>query len=570
MPVRHCRISGFAANTMSPSPEDLKELSAASVREEAAGLWLLQESADKLTMPLSRGAIMPFTSILFEKPEDRPLHDQADAETRDCITDLNLDQIIGAITANREEYHLEPYFYTHLTDVRTIAYRQEVMQDLEAQNLSATIGLFSHKMRTMRQYLDQEHKGCYKHQTERWFLDAVETYCAAVADLVKKLAFADLKSRGLIEFRDYLTAYRSNAEFLSLWEETAQLKADLAGIQYSLLIKGHRIQVQHYDGEEDYSTVVQDTFSKFKVGPTKDYRVPLPSAGDMNHVEAAILDLVAQLFSEVFTRLDHFCATHRSYLDGRLGLFDREIQFYLAYIEYMAAFKKAGLAFCYPSFSNPGKAVHSYESFDLALANKLLAQRASVVCNDFSLERPERIVVVSGPNQGGKTTFARAFGQLHYLASIGCPVPGREARVFAFDKLFTHFEREENRGDFRGKLQDDLVRIHEILSQATSSSIIIMNEIFTSTTLQDAIFISEQVMTEILQRDMLGVCVTFIEELSSLSDAIVSMVSTVVPNNPALRTYKIVRKSASGQSYALSIAEKHRLTYAWLKERIPS
>jgi DNA mismatch repair protein MutS len=507
-----------------------------------------------------------FHSILFEKPEESLGGDTPEAP--DFFVDLNLDQIIDAITAGKQEYNLKPFFYLPLHDVDAIHYRQEVMQDLESEDLYGHITSFARRMHAMREHLAQADKLYYTYQKERWFLEAVEIYCEAVKGLVKDLRLAELKSRGLARFREYVTSYARSEAFAALETETTRLLSDLSSIRYSLLIKGNAVTVQKYESESEYSIEVERTFEKFKQGAVKDYRVKFSASHNMNHVEAAILDLLAKLYPDIFLRLDDYCARNAGYLDGTIARFDREIEFYLAFLEYRRIFVRGGLPFCYPVVSDTCKDVYDLGGFDLALADKLLREGASVVQNDFCLKGQERIFVVTGPNQGGKTTFARTFGQLHFLASLGCPVPGRKAQLFLFDGLFTHFEKEEDIRNLRGKLEDDLVRISEILEQATANSIIILNESFTATTLSDAIFLSTRVLERILRLDLLSVCVTFIDELASLSEKTVSVVAEVAPANPAVRTYRIVRRPADGVAYALSIAEKYRLTYACVKERI--
>ncbi|MEM0117886.1 MAG: hypothetical protein QXV32_05525 [Conexivisphaerales archaeon] len=208
------------------------------------------------------------------------------------------------------------------------------------------------------------------------------------------------------------------------------------------------------------------------------------------------------------------------------------------------------------------------EAFDIALAYKLSKERIKPVKNDFELDEKERVIVVTGPNQGGKSTFARMFGQLHYLACIGCPVPAREASLLLYDHLYSHFEKEELTENLRGKLHDDLLRLHEILHNATSSSVIIMNETFSSATLEDSRFLGRKILEKILAIGAVCVYVTFIYDLSKLSPCIVSMVAVVDSSDPTVRTYKIIRKEADGKAYAIMIAKKYGLTYDEIRRRL--
>ena len=262
-------------------------------------------------------SLSPFHSILFDRPESSIGLDEA-AEPA-FFGDLHLDQVLASIVAGHEEYDLKPFFNAALHDVAAVRYRHEVLRDLEKSEVLESIQAFVQQMRRIRAHLAQAEKRYYALEKERWFLDAVEIYCATVRTLTDQLTILGVDSPGLQAFLEYLHGYTASGGFTSLVAETEALREALAAVKYMVQISGSRVTVSGYSGEADYSVQVDETFAKFREGAGRDELVKLRDGVEMNHVEAQILELVARLHPDVFAGLDDYCARRRGYLEKTIS-----------------------------------------------------------------------------------------------------------------------------------------------------------------------------------------------------------------------------------------------------------
>ncbi len=407
-------------------------------------------------------------------------------------------------------------------------------------------------------------------QRSRVFVDAVSGYCRGVDALETALGRSQPASRALTGFCRYIAAYRKSKTFTLLSAGADDVVAGLAAVRYTLHIKGTRVTVSPFQGEADYAQEVAAVFHRFREGAVNDYRASFLAPLEMEDVEAEVLNLVARLHPEPFGALDSYFQAHQDFVDTTVAAFEREARFYLSYLDFIQPLRAAGLPFCYPSLSHEPDGTRLVDVFDLALAHKASGEggAATVVTNDLSLGRDERRVVVTGPNSGGKTTFARAVGQVHHLASLGLPVPAREAHLVLADRIFTSFQQAEPSDLARSHLEDELVHLRHVVEQAGHRSLVVLNESLSSTTLRDASVLGQAILDRLLARGPLCVYVTFVDQLAVTGPATVSLVATVSPDNPVVRTYKLERKPPDGLAYAAALAKRYGLSYHAVTSRL--
>ena len=501
-------------------------------------------------------------SILF------PFSTTSRAIATETIADLYLDRIVRSILCEQSNTGLEKYFYELPDDTETISYRQAVFLDLVGSATYSLLEAFSGKLTAIADATVSVKKSSYRLHVELRLLDLAQRYIDLLLEAYATLTDLNFKSAALMDIAGCIRSICESSEFVDFCTQTRGLKARLGEIEYTLFIRDGTIRVEGYQGEEAYADEVFKLFSRFNEDLTPQRGTISNIAGGMDHIRAAILRLVSQVFPNEFRDLSQFHANWPGFINGELLMYIRELAFYLAVQKRVNSLTKLGNEFSIPQIYTGEGESSAYGNFDLALAIKLEAEGSRPIANDWWLAKDEYVIVVTGPNHGGKTTFARAFGQLHYMARLGCPVPAAKAKVQAFDFLITHFESEERATLDQGRLASDLSSAKAALDLAGPNSVLIFNEVFSSTGLQDAKCLGLRLLRTVCEKRSRAVYVTFVDELALTGPSVVSMAVAVAKDNPTSRFFTLTRSAPTGKSYALLMAEKFGLTRDMLKARL--
>lgn len=262
--------------------------------------------------------------------------------------------------------------------------------------------------------------------------------------------------------------------------------------------------------------------------------------------------------------------------------------FFLGAVQFIRRLQSVGLPVCRPEIVlAEDRLCLVQDSYNANLAlfhmNKVDVQNlAAIITNDVPIGPDGRILILTGPNQGGKTTFMQGIGIVQVLAQAGCFVPGTQAKISPVDNIYTHFPIEEKPETDAGRFGEEAMRMGKIFEQVTGYSLVLLNESLFSTNPGESLYLAQDIVRILRRIGLRAIYSTHLHELGNLvaelnqsvpgKSLIISVVSSPVDGDLAAagaevkRTYKVEIRPPLGQSYAREIAARYGISYEKLEK----
>ncbi len=558
--------------------------------------------------------LFPKKDIEFKTVSDTVFHD------------LGLDVLVKDLTsAEKEQRYIKQVLTRVTSDVYTCEFRSGVFEDvLNNKEMREKMTELLDHVSFIKDF------GSFKKEMDRdaglWDLlhriDDINDYIKSIEAMRECLSSEGIKSEGLKGLKAYIDEVYEDGLFAELKKDIKDVKTDVAGVQSltvginlnerfeangiglisinnkqfkksnfvsnfadALNSKGGINEGTEWNGDMHYHQIdpkgglpmknieAFGSFMAMQSTPLVDGKLRSSivkiGAEDSNSEVTYYMDKVAgKLIGHLVKRLRDIMSKY-----ARVSIFNiinliPEFMFYIRFAEYISELKNRGYMFCHAvACSDSNVSMDARGVYNIKLL-KSCAKAEDIVPNDLIFDNDNMVYILTGANRGGKTTITQAIGQQFILAQGGIYV-SCEAFTFApVDNIFTHFPADEDKTLDLGRLGEECIRFKEMYSEATSESLMLLNETFSTTSFEEGYYIAKDSVRAILHKGVRTIYNTHMHKLGfdvdemNLEDGVKGKAtSLVVKTDAGKRSFKAVICKPEGMSYASDIASKYGVTF---------
>ncbi len=516
---------------------------------------------------------------------------------QDYVTNLELEQLARLICPEYSTKALE-YFKQLSTDPETLNYRLDILEDfLNVPALEAVLYENVHRL-YINEHVNVQKLGLadsfyalnQRLESLKTFIECI-TKCHEFCDKNKD-KFHSAALRGLT---DYFSSVYNSEYFDEVKRETDECLRILAKGVKSVTV-GINFDDMMRPVEAMLMSVSTDPIKKKgrfdwlfnRVGETgraigKTHSLYNENGGT-NDLEAPLFRELKEVNSEYISHLDTAIRAYFKKSTEDILTFESQMSFYIGAKKIVEAVRARGLEMCRPKYlPMEERKMNAKGIFDLSFYIQMVGSdpmgslKDKIITNDCRFDDDGRFFVLTGANNGGKTTYTRAVGIVQVFAQAGIYVPCSECEISPVDFIYTHFPKEEEVGLNTSRFTQECKQFKETVDTATRCSMLLLNESIQSTTPTECVYIATELTKIFRCVGVRGIYATHLLELAKSLDRLneevegdtklVSIVTTVDRTADNKRLYRIERAAPQEFGYARTIYEKFGVSFEEVKRR---
>jgi DNA mismatch repair protein MutS len=503
---------------------------------------------------------------------------------------LELDGLYRSMSQNENEFRTIKDILSELCrDEEVIRYRQDIFDDFIASEQIVTA--FEEILRQLGQVESTTIRAETQEESRLWQLFSrfkeLEGYVDCVLSISNAIRDIPLKSKGLQAFREKAGLLSQDAEFLALTGVVKSLNLELNEIQSitlginldSMLNPQEATLVSVNKTRFTDQNFLREMISLFSKGAASQEdlggvsKLHRASADKRDHIMNLLYRELEKYLRPVVKDLSAALNRYAHVYTGYMTNIMPEIVFYLGFTRLYKKLMKNKMPCCRPTIAKSGDRLCDItDAYNINLALHMIHTgydpSIEIVKNHMSFGDGGRVLIITGPNRGGKTVYTQAVGLAQVLFQAGVFVPGTSAVISPADNIFSHFPVDESQTVELGRLGEETKRLGEIFHDSTRLSLVLLNESLTSTSYTEGLYLAQEVVRAIRYLGARAIFNTHMHELAESvgmlnnkttgDSVILSMITGIIEGK---RSYIVEPGAPLGKSYAMDIAARFGVSF---------